>query len=476
LPGGDRKNGKELGKVTPLNAYCDNGENRPEPAPGGGSLGELLDHMRRVRQAIPVNERLREELRERLAGMQAESLGDQSRAAPAAAGKGGAVSLFAGPGRGRLKYLWLFPAVLLLVAVYWVWWPAAAPKTLEAGTDREIGRFWLEDDPLGFACGPEGRGFLAVRGGSLHLLDRYGNQTGTVKPPKGQSYALPALSGAGDRLALVRRYDAGGEEIITAVMPSVPLEPGAAQLVETALAGAEVLLKVEQGKSLSGLAWSPDGQTLACSLGEPGGKDEVYLLARGREPVFLGAGRHPAWAPDGSRLVVERTGGSGQPELWLTGPGGGEARLTEGERPVWSSRGYLAFIRVKTTERVLAYTPDGSPLFTVQQRQDEIRAVNAGRSGNLLPGQTGERMLLGDRLLLAPDTRPGGEELNWLRRLESEGVREPRTLLLEPLSNFQNINFSPDGKTLLVARRDGRTVALLQVDLHERLTRWGDRQ
>ncbi|NPV73888.1 MAG: hypothetical protein HPY89_08930 [Pelotomaculum sp.] len=476
MPGGDRKNGKELGKVTPLNVYCDNGENRPEPAPGGGSLGELLDHMRRVRQAIPVNERLREELRARLTGMQADIGENQSPAASAAAGEGGTVSLFAGDGRGRRpKYLWLFPAALLLVAVYWMWWSAAAPKTLEAGPTREISRFWLEDTPLDFACVPGGRGFLAVRGGSLHLLDQYGNQTGTVKPPGGQSYASPALSGAGDKLALVRRHEAGGEEIITAVMPSVPLEPGAAQLVETALARAEVLLKVEQGKSLSGLAWSPDGQTLACSLSGPGGENEIYLLAKGREPVSLGAGRHPAWAPDGSRLVVERIGGSGQPELWLTGPGGGEARLTEGERPAWSPRGYLAFIRVKTTERVLTYSPDGSPLFTVQQRQGEIRAINAGRKGDLLLKQPDGRMLLGDRLLLAPDTRPGGEELNWLRRLESEGVREPRALLLEPLSNFQDINFSPDGKTLLVARRDGGTVALVQVGLHERLTRWGDR-
>jgi len=476
LPGGDEKNGRELGKVTPLNAYRDNGENRPQPDPGGGSLGELLSHMRQVRRAIPVNERLREELRERLAGMQAGSPGFQDRPAPAAAGKGGPVSLFAWAGRRRLKYLWLFPAALLLVAAYWTWWSAAALKTLEAGANREIGRFWLEDNPLDFTCLPDGRGFLAVRGGSLQLLDRYGNQTGTVKPPRGQSYASPALSGAGDRLALVRRYDAGGEEIIAAVMPSVPLDPGAAQLLETALAEPEALLKAEQGKSLSGLAWSPDGQTLACSLSGPGGENEIYLLAKGREPVSLGAGRHPAWAPDGSRLVVERIGGSGQPELWLTGPGGGEARLTEGERPVWSSRGYLAFIRVKTTERVLAYTPDGSPLFTVQQRQDEIRAVNAGRSGSLLSGRAGGRTLLGDRLLLAPDNRSGGEELNWLRRLESEGVREARTLLLEPLSNFQNINFSPDGKTLLVARRDGGTVALVQVDLHERLTGWGDQQ
>lgn len=66
------------------------------------------------------------------------------------------------------------------------------------------------------------------------------------------------------------------------------------------------------------------------------------------------------------------------------------------------------------------------------------------------------------------------DELNWLRKLELEGVREPRMLLMDPLNYFQNIRFSPDGKALLAARRDGGTVALVQVSLYERLTKWGD--
>jgi TolB protein len=285
----------------------------------------------------------------------------------------------------------------------------------------------------------------------------------------------PALSRSGDKLALVRRNGAGGGEIVAAAMPAVPLEPGAAQQMETALAGAETLLSVDEGKNLSGLTWSPGGQTLAYSLGEPDGREEIYLLAKGKEPVSLGAGRHPAWSPDGSRLVVERTGDSGRPELWLIDPGGGAAALlTEGQRPAWGQRGYLTFIRVKTTERVLTYSPDGSPLFTARQRQGEIRTIDLGRKGDLPPGQAEGKPLSADRLLLAPDTRPGGEELNWLRRLELEGVREPRTLLLEPLSDFQNVNFSPDGKTLLVARRDGGTLALVQVRLQEKTTRRGE--
>lgn len=478
MRGGDPNNNKHLGKIAPLDAHRNNRENQAEPdiESDGGSLGELLIHMRRVREAIPVNERLREELRARLAGLQTEGDATQRQSIEAAAGRSGQQSFFSYGGLKRWpKFLWLFPAALLLVAVYWIWWSMVAPKSLEAGPTLEISRFWLEENPLDFACEPQSRGYLAIRNGSLQLLDQYGSQTGAIRPTKGQSYASPALSRAGDKLALVRRYDAGGEEIITAATPAVPLEARSVQLIENALAKAEILLKVEQGKSLSGLAWSTDGQTLAYALSEPRGQSEIFLLTKGKEPVSLGMGRNPAWSPDSSRLVVERPGDSGQPELWLTGPGRvGEIRLAEGERPAWSSQGYLAFIRSKTTERVLTYSPDGSPLFSVWQRQGEIRTINLGQKGDIPLKQPVGQPLPGDRLLLAPDTKPGGDELNWLRRLESEGVREPRTLLLDQLSNFQNINFSPDGKTLLVARRDGGTMALVQVGLRERLMKRGE--
>jgi len=123
---------------------------------------------------------------------------------------------------------------------------------------------------------------------------------------------------------------------------------------------------------------------------------------------------------------------------------------------------------------VLTYGPDGSPLFTVRQHQEEIRTVFLGRKGsvpNILPSNS----LPGDRLLLAPESMPGAEELNWLRKLELDGIREPRTLLLDQLSSFENISFSPEGKTLLAARQDDGTVALVQVSLREKLTRGGER-
>lgn len=474
--GDNNFNDGEKNKVTPLDAHRNKSQKRPVPDGQADteSLRELLSHMRRVREAVPVNERLREDLRERLS--RARSAGADRRE-PAAAEIGTVVPPLlpsAGARPGWQRFWWLLPAALLLAAAFWSWWPGTALRSLEAGSTRDITRFRPEGRPLEFACAPENRGFIAVSEGALQLLDSQGSHTGMVKPPEGSSYASPALTPDGSELALVRRSGAG-EEIATAPAPPGPLRAGAAEQLEAALAEAGAVLKVEPGKSLSGLAWSPDGRTLAYALGETGVQnEEIYLLEKGKEPAHLGAGRNPTWSPDGTMLVVERAGDSARPELWLTDAGGKRAvRLAEGEKPAWGRRGFLAFTRVKTTERVLAYGPDGAPLFTVRQSQDEVRTLYLGRSGDNAPTQPDGLPPQEGRLLLAPAAGPGADELNWLKRLELEGVREPRTLLLEQAGYLQDLDFSPDGRTLLAARRDPGGVSLVQVSLHEKYSRGG---
>lgn len=474
MPGDDKNRGQK-GKVTPLEARRLTGRDwEAESGFDSETLDELLGRMRKVREAIPVNSRLREELRARLLRMQAGSAAGGSVPPAAAAGTDPAASLAAPRTMNLSKLFLLLPALALLMALAWLWWSAAAPKSLEAGSAREVSRFWQEESPLEFASLPENRGYLAVRNGALQLLDQNGSQAGTVKPGRGQRLASPALTGDGGRLALVRSNSAGGDEIISLALPQAPLEAGVARQVEAALAGARVLLKTEAGESLSGLTWSPDGKTLAYTLNRPGEESEIFLWKEGGDEMSLGPGRRPAWSPDGSRLAVERVGDSGEPEIWLIGPVKGEyLRLTEGEQPAWAPQGHLAFIRARTTERVLTYSPEGSPLFTVRQRQGEIRAVNLSGSNDV--PQEIEGYLRGERLLLAPDHRPGVDELNWLRRLEFEGVREPRTLLVDQASDFQGMKFAPDGKSLLLARRDGTIVSLLQLNLRERISRQGDK-
>jgi len=467
---GDKNKDKSPGKVTPIAPYRDNlEEEKPVRAPVKGSLDELLVHMHRVRETIPVNRQLREELKLRLAELQdgRETTGFHDATGTAGENKTGF----------HVRYLlWLVPAVLLLAVLCWMWWSVTAPKTLEAGTTKEIRSFWLEDRPLEFVCTPQMQGVWVIRNGQLLFLNRYGNNTGSVKPSGEWSFTELAMTRTGDKLALVRQDERGREEIIAAKLPFSLPEDSAVETLEKVLSRAEVTVKAGPGEGLSGIAWSPDGKVLAYTISVSGDAQKIYLLGEEDEaPVCVGPGKHPSWSPDGSRLVVERAGDKGQSELWLTGPGNGkEIFLGEGGCPVWSAQGYLAFIKVNTTERVLTYQPDGSPLFSIRQLQDEIRTLNLKDVSSFI--QEEDRSLLpGDSLLLAPETGPGADELNWLRSLELEGVREPRTLLLNRLNNYDNLNFSPDGKSLLAARRSGGTVTLLKVDLQERLVKGGEK-
>lgn len=470
MSGGDKNNRDNAGKVTPLEAHRANLKDRAANIEAD-NLDELLARMRRVRETIPVNNRLREELKARILAARAGAGGGTGLATGAAGTEAGPLALAPG-GRGKtVRLLWLLPALLLL-GLAWLGWFMAAPRALEAGPVREISRFWQEETPLEFASLPENRGFLAVRNGALLLLDQQGSQVGSVKPGQGERYASPALTRDGGRLALMRRHDHGSSDIISLDLPGVELQAGVTRQVETALAGARILASFGQGVTVSGLAWSPDRKSLAYVLSRPGGENEVFLLT-GSESMPLGPGRYPAWSPDGSRLAVERAGESGEPEIWLVEPGSGSSRLTAGEQPAWGPRGHLAYIRTSTTERVLTYSPDGSPLFSVRQRQGEIRSVNLNKPDRN-PAES-EGILRGGKLLLAPDPRPGVDELNWLRQLEFAGVREPRTLLVDQAGSYQGMSFAADGNSLLVARRDGSMVSLQQVSLRERISRRGDK-
>lgn len=439
---------------------------------GDDSLDMLLHHMRRVREAVPVNEQLREELRARLAGLQEKDSGAGGQIA--AAGETSSC-LATGLMGGRNRRWLLLPAVLLVVAGICLCWSLLAPKSLQVGTSREINRFWQEKEPLEFACVAPEQGYIVVRNGVLQLLDQQGNLMGTTRPPAGQAYGLAAFSPGGGKLALSRRYDTGEEDIVNLPMPPGALAVGSAGQLEAALTEAEVWLTVGQNTQLAELAWSPDGQTLAYvrrEAGEQGETSEIYLLTKDKNPLLLCAGERLTWSPDGTRLAVERTGDDGRPELWLTNlEGGGAIFLTAGEQPAWGGQGYLAYVKTITTERVLTYAPDGEPLFTARRDQGEIRTIKLGDNGEQVFKKPDHGVWTSSLLLKAPEADSRTEELNWLRSMELAGVREPRTLLLNEANRFQDICFTSSGENMLIARQDGGTVVLLRVDLQERLTK-----
>lgn len=411
------------------------------------SLEDLVRHMRMVRDSIPVNQKLRRELRERLFPGQEPAI---ERAPAAFPGK-------AAPWRKPGLWMWAggsFVVLLLLAAaIYNLRGPAE--KVLSAGPSSDMSRFWAEQTPLSPAVSPSGELVVVERGGALLLLDRQGSRFATVRPPAGQRYLSPAWSPDGGKLALVREKS-DGSQVLSLEIPS-GAGPGDIQAaIQRGAEQSPVLVGRPPGSSYSGLSWSPDGSTLACSLKENG--QRRIILISGNQEVALGEGTGPAWSPDGSWLVVER-GGPEVSTLWLVKKDGGESRLLgPGKFPVWNKNGYLLFVKTVIREKILSFLPDGSPQFTVQTKTGEIRWLYTGR------GEEIEKKLLSSPdkglaragLIMAPESPAGPEELQWLRNLELSGVREPRTLYQDRANEYEGM--SPgDGMSLYLSRRDGRT-------------------
>ena len=467
-----------------------NKDDRPDDSLSEDNLENLLVHMRGVRAAIPVNQKLREELRGRLREQLAKQVkaeagealpqefADSSREGTILPESPSTVS----PGKptkvlGRLKRAWPWwgtAGILVLLLGSWLWWNTLAPRSLEAGSTWSITRFWFDGSALDAAQGLSKADWVVVRDGGLVLVGESGKQTALLKPPAGGSYLAASISSQKGYLALIRQDNSGLEQLILVKVEMATDRLGInQQSLTAALAEPEVLYQAQANQQLKDLAWSPNSRTLALSITATQGEEDLFLFSlESKELIRIGPGRHPAWSPDGSRLVVERSGpGSETTQLWLLNRDGSNPHyLTNGEKPVWGKSGYLAYVQSIDTEKVLTYDLDGFPLFRVQQRMGEVRTLYLGANGNrVIATLTQGKTLEGDQLLLAPDNQRSIAELSWLRQLELERVREPRTLRLEPTNNYLGLEFAPDGGTLLILRQDGGMVQLEQIGLQEKI-------
>lgn len=418
-------------------------------------LDDLVNHIRQVRERIPVNQDLREELRARLIGGRRAAVESPVAVRPE---KSAAVGTT--PARYHVAGLLLVLSVLI-VALVALRLPGG--KILESGPVVEMTRFWAEDRPLAPSVSPGGY-IVAERGGALLLLNREGALFATVRPPAGVKYASPCWSPDGRKLALVRQRGTESELIAVGIPPDA--KPADLQrAIEGGMDRAVSLTGWQEAPQFTGLAWSPDGETLAYSLIRDG-ESKVFLL-RGNREVYLSPGSGPAWSPDGQRLVVERREKSVN-NLWLVEKEGGKSYLLgQGSCPVWTPKGYLLFVKTSVTEKILSYLPDGSPQFTVQRKTGEVRWLSLGRGEgveNTLP-EEGE-LLAGATLLMTPVATAGPEELQWLKTMELSGVREPRTLFIDRSGECEGLTVG-DSANLFLSRRDGGAVVLTRIGLVE---------
>ena len=114
--------------------------------------------------------------------------------------------------------------------------------------------------------------------------------------------------------------------------------------------GARIRLVKFPGTN-SGARFSPDGNSIACSISKDG-NPELYVVGMGggahRLTRTAGAESSPTWSPTGSEIIYTYDG-NGAPQLYRIGSGGGSGRLVPtgysySTEPSWSPDGQrLAF-------------------------------------------------------------------------------------------------------------------------------------
>jgi dipeptidyl aminopeptidase/acylaminoacyl peptidase len=423
-----------------------------------------------MREAVPVNHNLQEELRKRLL-MQGQAGGSQE--SPVVAEQ---IEVRGGRHPQKL-FLPLVMALVLLVSAAAYWGLAGGmSKNLEvAGGPREVYQFWHGDFRAGF--GLTGDRFLTVQNGNLVLMSPSGASFGAIKADEGAAFLDAAVNPGGSEVAFARLLPGGGAEIVVSGTDQLRSSFQAGTL--TADSRQKIWASEKAGK-IEGLSWSPDGNKLVFAVLEDGQPARVWVSVTDRANQVSGMdlcqGQSPAWSPDSKGLVVQRTDPATGDTLWLAPLEGEPVYLGRGRSPAWSDGGYLIYLTTRVQEKVISYTTDGLPRLTVRQPVDEIRWVRLGKS-SLAGRPEGSQDLMTDSGLLLVPGQPGAgssQELLWLRQLELSGDTEPQVLYLEQENYHHSMVVTPDGKKLYLLRDtlsggSARiTVTLIEVLLGER--------
>jgi Tol biopolymer transport system component len=206
-------------------------------------------------------------------------------------------------------------------------------------------------------------------------------------------------------------------------------------------------------------AWSPDGQTLAYTVGA-----ELLLASTdgsGSRTIWNAEGNifRPAWAPDGRRLRVSVEGPGGS-SLWELGADGAEPHplLTDFEEPACCGR----------------WLPDGRNFVFQAGRDRQDLWMLTERAGWLSPaGDRPARLTQGPSSYVAPSPSRDG------RRVFANGRRTSGELVRCPLGSNEcapylgglqasGVAFSPDGESIAWTAPDG-TLWRSRADGTERL-------
>lgn len=415
------------------------------------TANQLLSHMRNIREAVPVNDRLQVELREKLL------LGVPNSSANIESEKNG------GQKPLLLYILTAIGVSILLLLALLVWKNTTTQHLHPLGTPYEVTRYWSTDNNSSFTISPNGD-MLIARDGQLLLANPTNGQYRILELPTGWIYSWPTFSTDGSNVTLVRQRPDGQPQIINVNTQELLANKMSPQQ-------NEALVQVDGARHFTNLFWSPVGNKLTFVTSDEHNLTQVWVFdANKKQTQMITDGCYATWSPDGTKLVVQRDDGAGHNVLVLVDvESGTEYLLGEGEQPVWSARGHLLFTSLREHERVLTYLSDGSPQFTVRQLVGELRYVDAGKNGKKLLQslQQQNNWLALSALLMSPNPTDSSKAMEWLRQVEQQGVQQPRVLLINEVERFANTVLDAKGKKLFYARPQEDVTTVMSVSLEE---------
>jgi dipeptidyl aminopeptidase/acylaminoacyl peptidase len=254
------------------------------------------------------------------------------------------------------------------------------------------------------------------------------------------------------------------------------------------------------GYGISGLVWSPDGRSLAFTLG--GCETVLYVVDLDGTLVRLADGRAAAWSPDSSQLIFspnrpslacDPCGPSGPWEVQSIGRAGGPiSSLTlngpwfQAGRAAWSPNGtriaysgvQLNSVEVKSA--ILVAAADGGQQQALAEGHDPLWSADGtqllflgGAEGNEVrlmgaDGANPRRIAIGEVAAWSPDGRliaygergAGGAAD---ARTHVVAAADPSVELVVVAGSFAG--WSPDGREVLVTRSSGVANELLRAPI-----------